>query len=59
MSDGNRNYIDKAELQNTLYIECMNHKQQLKIWFLACRDAQSEEVLTQNVSFPFVFSITV
>ena len=31
---GNRNYIDKVELSKTWYIECMKHKQQLKINFL-------------------------
>ena len=31
--------VDKAELQNTLYIECMKYKQELKINFQAGEDA--------------------
>ena len=39
MSGGNRNYIDKGELGKRLYIECVRHKQQLKIDFLAGKHA--------------------
>ena len=31
--------VDKAELQNTFYIECMKYKRQLNINFLAGQDA--------------------
>ena len=31
--------VDKAELQNTFYIECMKYNWQLKINFLAGKDA--------------------
>lgn len=30
-----RNYMDETEQRETLYIECLKHKQQLKITFLA------------------------
>ena len=30
MSGGNKSYLDKAELRNTLYIECMKHHRQFK-----------------------------
>ena len=64
MYGGNRNYIHKAELRKTLYIECMQHKQQLKIFFFG-RKAQYEAVakdikydIEKDFYFACVFSVS-
>ena len=57
MSGCNRNSVDKEELRKTLYIECIKHKQQLKIRLLAGKRNMKQYRPMQNVYYVRFLSI--